>query len=185
MDVTLIVIGTAVLFFSLLFGSLYLGAQSQGFVVPQGYLPPELLLQFPIDSQIACPDTAREDITEIDGVAIEGAHRAALLHCRVQGEPVVIAVIYWSDGESGSRFWRSYYRAISRHQVRKGAFRNNLWKPKFVVGRFGSSAPFDLSAWYQDNWFFLVKASTKITDYNKTKVAIKNRLIEHIKRLSL
>jgi hypothetical protein len=184
MYVILIIIGGVLLFVSLLFGSLYLGARSQGFVVPKGYLLPETILHFPLDSQIVCPGNVHEEMAEIDGVALEGVHRAALLQCTVQGEPVVIAVIYWDDEESASRFWRRYYRAVSSHHVRKGAFRNNLWKPKFVVGRFGSSAPFDLSAWYQENWFFLVKVSTKIKDHNKVKVTIKNQLLEHIKKLS-
>lgn len=185
MDITLIIMGGVLLFVTLLFSSLYLGARSQGFVVPNGYLPPETILHFPLNSQLVCPGNVEKEIVEIDGVVIEGAHQAALLRCTVEGEPVVMAVIYWDGEADASRFWVTYYRAVSRYHMRKRAFRNNLWKPKFVVGRFGGSAPFDLSAWHQGNWFFQVNVSAKIKDSHALKGALTDQMLAYMKKHSL
>jgi hypothetical protein len=165
----------------IIFGSLYYGTKSMGLLVPDRYIPIESVINMPMETRFNCLNKEIRPMNDAGGIPLNGEAEARMMHCTIDDQPIIITAVYWKNPDHAQNFWSRYYRQISRHHIRKKAFRNNLWVPKFVTGRYGSNAPFDITAWYQDNWFFFIGISTRKEGYNQLKGEIRNQLINHIK----
>jgi len=165
----------------IVFGIMYLAANKQGFIVPTCYISPEKILNLSLDEKINYSDKYIENINEKE--KIEGIHEGKTMMISVNSQPVYVSIIYWEEPTNAIQFWKMYRSNIRKKYGRRKEFRNNIWYPKFIVGLFGKSTGYNISAWHQDNWFFVVAVSTQINDHIKIKATLKNMLLENIKFL--
>lgn len=168
----------------IIFGVLYRSSKSLGFWVPKAYVPVETVLNLALPDGFEIADTGIGDIREIEKLDIKGQFEGKYLKIIHEEQPVIISAIYWPYESEGLEFWKRFYRTVSRRHIRIKAFRNNLWKPRFVTGRFGRKAPYDITAWYEAHWFFLISVSTGIKDFSRLKGDLRTRMIERMRQVS-
>lgn len=170
------------LFLLVLFGGLYWAAKSLNFRVPQQFVLPELLLQEAVYYNIQYEGKHIDAIDEIAGVMFEGNYNGSMLRVKIEKHFAEVAIVYWNNESDRELFWRKYYRQLCSGRIRRNTFRNNLWEPNFITGRFGWRVGEDISAWSQGHWFFLVAVSTEIANHSAIKVSLRSLLLDYVER---
>ncbi|WP_157817678.1 hypothetical protein [Candidatus Thiodictyon syntrophicum] len=97
--------------------------------------------------------------------------------------PAEVVAIRWSDSARAAAQWSNYYRRTYYDKVRQLALSNTVFKPYFIVGRFGLKPAWDLAAWSQGRWFFAVIVPTTIPAAHRVRLEIERRLLTHLAHL--
>lgn len=179
----LLSVGGAAVIGGTVLGGLYLGVRSKGFAVPQGNPPVDRLLNFqkPLDLRATSSDI--QPMKELEGVAVENVVEAKVRVLKVDGQTVAVGAMRFSSDDAAWEFWRRYFRSIASRHVRQGAFRNNMFRPFFVTGRYGLGAKEDIAAWTEGRWFFCVSASTALPDFKQVRVSVTEAFLNHMKQI--
>jgi hypothetical protein len=173
----------ALLLGGMIIGGLWLGIKSFGLTSPQRPQSVESVLSFALPQGVAFGEKTLMPVQSFAGVDPGNLKDARLLQMRVDGALVAIGAFCFNSPEAASDFWRRYFVSVSRRHVRKKAFRNNLFAPKFVSGLFGADAKFDITAWHEGPWFFYVGVDRQIPNAAVLKKDLRLSLVSRIKQL--
>jgi hypothetical protein len=180
---TLLMIGfLTALFLVVLAAGLFLGIKRQGFLVPGEHIDPRAALDFDLGGSWGCSAT-EEDIDKVSDLPLGGVYRARMLKLACEGGPMAVVAVHWSTREPALSFWKRYKRSVKYTGVGIIAFHNSLIKPYFFAGKLGAKPGFDLSAWYDGKWFFLIAVSATIPGHHEKKLAIKSRMLSHLRAM--
>jgi hypothetical protein len=173
----------ALLIGGMVMGGLYLGIKSFGLTSPQRPQSAESVLSFALPQGVAFKEKSMSPVQNLDGISPKDLKEARLLQMRVDGALVAIGAFCFNSPEAAGEFWSRYFVSVSRRHVRKKAFRNNLFAPKFVSGLFGADAKFDITAWHEGPWFFYVGVDRQIPNAAGLKKDLRLSLVSRIKQL--
>jgi hypothetical protein len=173
----------AIVIGGMVIGGLYLGMKSFGLTVPQRPQSVESLLSFALPQGAALGQKNILPVESFAGLNPKDLKAAKLLQITVDGKLAAVGAFCFNSPEAAADFWARYFVSVSRRLVRKKAFRNNLFAPKFVSGLFGADAKFDITAWHQGSWFFYVGVDRQIPDAAGLKKDLRLSLVNRIKQL--
>jgi hypothetical protein len=164
------------------FAGVLWAVRRQRFLVPSAAVDSVQALAFDT-RDVGSTGVARAPLDIWQGIPLsdhDDGQRLTLAFGRAVAEVVAIR---WSDSARAAAQWRTYYRKTYHGQVRQLALSNTVFKPVFIVGRFGLKPASDLAAWSHGPWFFAVIVSTAIPAAHKVRLDIQRRLLTHLASL--